>query len=157
MVNEEVHAPGLGALWVQKIRSHISQNEARVHAKQQKVLAPLALRRHAHSYRSIGNKLGCSDVEALRMVKGALARAETLVKEEAQEVIALELIRLDEMSKGISTSAEKGDPRLIETMLKIMDRRAHYLGPDAPTKQEVGGKDGPVTFEIWIGKEFDKV
>jgi hypothetical protein len=32
------------------------------------------------------------------MVKGALARAETLIKEEAQEVIALELIRLDEMS-----------------------------------------------------------
>ena len=25
----------------------------------------VALRRHAHSYRSIGNKLGCSDVEAL--------------------------------------------------------------------------------------------
>jgi hypothetical protein len=91
------------------------------------------------------------------MVKGALARAEILVKEEAQEVTALELIRLDEMSKGISTSAEKGDPRLIETMLKIMDRRAHYLGLDPPTKQEVGGKDGPVTFEIRIGKEFDKI
>ena len=42
-------------------------------------------------------------------------------------------------------------------MLKIMDRRAHYLGLDAPTKQEVGGKDGPVTFEIRIGKEFDGV
>jgi hypothetical protein len=74
-------------------------NEARVHAKQQKVLAALALRRHAHSYRSIGNQLGCSDVEALRMVRGTLARAEALVKEEAQEVIALELIRLGEMSK----------------------------------------------------------
>ena len=91
------------------------------------------------------------------MVKGALARAETLIKEEAQEIIALELIRLDEMSKGISTSAENGDPRLIETMLKIMDRRAHYLGLDAPTKQEVGDKDSPVTCEIRIGKEFDNV
>jgi hypothetical protein len=61
------------------------------------------------------------------------------------------------MSKGISTPAEKGDPKLIDTMLKIMDRRAHYLGLDAPTKQEVGGKDGPVPFEIRIGKEFDGV
>ena len=91
------------------------------------------------------------------MVRGTLARAEALVKEEAQEVIALELIRLDEMSTGISTSAENGDPRLIDTMLKIMYRRAHYLGLDAPIKQEVGGKDGPVTFEVRIGKEFDGV
>ena len=149
--------PGSGRPLGSKNKKPYKPNEARVHAKQQKVLAALALRRQGHSYRSIGDQLGCSDVEALRMVKGALARAEILVKEEAQEVTALELIRLDEMSKGISTSAEKGDPRLIETMLKIMDRRAHYLGLDAPAKQEVGGKDGPVTYEIRIGKEFDGV
>ena len=62
------------------------------------------------------------------------------------------------MSKGISTPAEKGDPRLIETMLKIMDAHAHYLGLDAPTKQEeLVASDGPVAFEIRIGKEFDGV
>src|SRR3984957_4096862 len=49
-------------------------NEARVHAKLQKVLAALALRRQGHSYRSIGEELGCSDVEALGMVGGARAR-----------------------------------------------------------------------------------
>jgi hypothetical protein len=132
-------------------------NEARVHAKQQTVLAALALRRQGHSYQSIGDQLGCSDVEALRMVRGALARVEALVKEEAQEVTALELIRLDKMSEGIVIAAETGDPRSVEVMLKIMDRRAHYLGLDTPTKQEVCGKDGPVTFEIRIGKEFDNV
>jgi hypothetical protein len=149
--------PGSGRPLGSKNKKPYKPNEARAHAKQQMIIAALALRRQGHSYQSIGNQLGCSDVEALRMVRGALARAEALVKEEAKEVIALELIRLDEMSKGISTSAEKGDPRLIETMLKIMDRRAHYLGLDAPAKQEVGGKDGPATFEIRIGKEFDGV
>ena len=98
-----------------------------------------------------------SDVEALRMVRGALERAGALVKEEAKKVVALECIRLDKMSEGLSEPAEKGDPRSCEVMLKVMDRRASYLGLDAPTKQEVGGKDGPVTFEIRIGKEFDNV
>ena len=94
--------PGSGRPLGSKNKKPYKPNEAKVHAKQQMIIAALALRRQGHSYRSIGDQLGCSDVEALRMVKGALARAEILVKEEAQEVTALELIRLDEMSKGIS-------------------------------------------------------
>jgi hypothetical protein len=60
------------------------------------------------------------------------------------------------MSEGIVIAAETGDPRSVEVMLKIMDRRAQYLGLDAPDKQEIGGvAGGPV--EIRIGKEFSGV
>jgi hypothetical protein len=55
----------------------------------------------------------------------------------ADEVRTLELERLDRFLSYLWTAIEAGDPTAIDKGLKIMDRRAKYLGLDAPIKQQV--------------------
>ena len=57
-----------------------------------------------------------------------------IVREPAEEVLALELARLDEMLIKALESARNGDPQAIDAVLKIMNRRAKYLGMDSPEK-----------------------
>jgi hypothetical protein len=70
-------------------------------------------------------------------------------------------IELEMALNGWAWVQERYEPderyfRSVEVMLKIMDRRAQYLGLDASDKQEIGGVGGgPV--EIRIGKEFSGV
>lgn len=49
----------------------------------------------------------------------------------------LELARLDVLQKAIWPEAKDGNPRAIETALKILDRRAKLLGLDSAIKLEV--------------------
>lgn len=55
----------------------------------------------------------------------------------ADEVRTLELERLDRFLSYLWSAIEQGDPTAIDKGLKIMDRRAKYLGLDAPIKQQV--------------------
>ena len=55
----------------------------------------------------------------------------------ADEVRTLELERLDRFLSYLWAAIEQGDPVAIDKGLKIMDRRAKYLGLDAPIKQQV--------------------
>jgi hypothetical protein len=65
----------------------------------------------------------------------------------SDEVRTLELERLDRFLSYLWSAIESGDPAAIDRGLKIMDRRAKYLGLDAPVKQQVeittyeGGSD----------------
>jgi hypothetical protein len=68
----------------------------------------------------------------------------------ADEVRTLELERLDRFLSYLWDKIEAGDPIAIDKGLKIMDRRAKYLGLDAPVKQQVE----VTTFEG--GTELDK-
>ena len=68
----------------------------------------------------------------------------------SDEVRTLELERLDRFLSYLWTAIEQGDPAAIDRGLKIMDRRAKYLGLDAPTKSQVE----VTTFEG--GTEIDR-
>jgi hypothetical protein len=68
----------------------------------------------------------------------------------ADEVRTLELERLDRFLSYLWDKIEQGDPVAIDKGLKIMDRRAKYLGLDAPIKQQVE----VTTFEG--GTELDR-
>ena len=54
-----------------------------------------------------------------------------LVREPAEQVVDMELGRLDRMLRGIWTDAITGDVKAIDRALKIMERRAKYLNLDA--------------------------
>lgn len=60
-----------------------------------------------------------------------------LIRPVADEVRTLELERLDKFLLALWDKIEQGDPIAIDRGLKIMDRRAKYLGLDAPVKQQV--------------------
>jgi hypothetical protein len=117
------------------------------------------LRRRNLNYRQIANELGFSSVASAH---GAVQRglADT-VAETNDEVRRLELDRLDDMARAalrvlakthyavshgqvvrhpVTGEALVDDgPTLaaLDRLLKIMDRRAKYLGLDAPTRVEV--------------------
>ena len=61
--------------------------------------------------------------------------------EPAQEVLNMELHRLDKLLFGLWPTAVRGDVTSIDRVLKIMDRRAKYLGLDQ-IKVDVTTRDG---------------
>lgn len=49
-------------------------------------------------------------------------------REEAEELRLLERDRLDALQQAVWTEAMRGDPRAVDRVLAIMDRRARYFG-----------------------------
>ncbi|WP_306358678.1 MULTISPECIES: hypothetical protein [unclassified Nocardia] len=87
----------------------------------------LKLRLAGASYRAIAEKLEISSSQAHRDVTEALAE---LKREPAQAVLDLELHRLDQMLLGLFKEAVSGNIKAVLAALRIMDRRARYLGLD---------------------------
>lgn len=90
----------------------------------------LELRKAGLSYVAIAERLGYANhTGALKAVKSALR---SLVREPAEELIEVEVNRLDDMLAGLWLEARKGNVAKIDRVLKIMQRRAELLGLDAP-------------------------
>lgn len=95
----------------------------------------LEARKSGATYDQIAKQLGYRGPDgAHRAVKRALIR---LRQEPADDVRALEIARLDRLLMGqwraaIGTAETPGDPAAVDRVLKIMARRAAYLGLDAP-------------------------
>lgn len=99
----------------------------------------LEMRKHGYSYEQIAEHYECSPASARGIVKLAIEKS---IKEPGQEVIDLELQRLDQLYRLSFNAALAGDVDAVTKCLSIMQRRAKYLGLDAPDKKEVTGKDG---------------
>ena len=94
-------------------------------------LKALDLRLSGASYRQIGQQLGVSHVQAFRDVHHMLRE---VASEPAEEVRKAELARLDKLMRAHWPAAIEGDTKATAMVLQIMDRRARYLGLDAPQK-----------------------
>jgi hypothetical protein len=93
------------------------------------------LRKAGVSFVQIAERLGYADHSgAYRAVTAALKKT---LKEPAEAVREMELARLDAMILGVWPRARSGDDAAIRSMLRIMERRAAYLGLDAPVKREI--------------------
>lgn len=87
-------------------------------------------------------------------VKDGLKVLREEMAELAAEVLDMELQRLDVMLSGVWEAAANGDAAGVSTALRIMDRRARYLGLDkAPTPE--GATEQPV--KQYIGIPLDEV
>lgn len=95
----------------------------------------IELRAQGYSFHQIAEAEHYADASAASKVfKSGMAK---LIRPVADEVRELELERLDKFLLALWSKIEQGDPIAIDRGLKIMDRRAKYLGLDAPTKQQV--------------------
>lgn len=72
--------------------------------------------------------------------------------EERQGLLSMELVRLDKLQKAVWKQAMYGDPKAIETVLKIMDQRAKRLQFEA-----VEASTGQATVLVISGHEADYV
>lgn len=100
-------------------------------AQRQRDAEIFKLRLEGHSLRAIadGYEITSDDVRAAlkRMVVGMSPRYRA-------DLVELENERLDSMLQPIMQQAQLGSLDHIETVLKLMDRRAKLLGLDAPVK-----------------------
>lgn len=99
----------------------------------------LEYRKQGFSYVAIGAAMGISGPYAYELVTGALRE---MVREPGEDIIAMELSRLDDMLTAIYGHAVKGDIAAIDRVLKVGERRAKILGLDAPDKTELTNPDG---------------
>jgi len=99
----------------------------------------IALKLAGLEYETIAQRLGyasrgacCTDI------KRALAANLEQVQQSAEELRTLELMRLDRLQAAAWPAAAQGDPRVIDTVLKIMAERRKYVpGLEAPARSEV--------------------
>jgi hypothetical protein len=90
--------------------------------------------RHAHgmTFASIARELGyATTAGAHQAYRRALKRVEFA---EPEEVLKADLDRLDEMTEVYWQSALQGNLRSADMILRIMQKRAEFLGLDAPKK-----------------------
>lgn len=100
-------------------------------------LDALGLRSRGFSYEQIGEALGYRDRSgAFLAVQNALKRVTPRLNDDA---VALDIERLNDLTRAILPSAMAGDLTAIQGVLAIMARRASLLGLDAPTKTKRGG------------------
>ena len=69
----------------------------------------------------------------------------------SEDVVQLELERLDRMWGALWPAVRNGHLGAIDRGLKVMARRAALLGLDAPSKQEVTGAEGGDLIRIVLG------
>lgn len=103
----------------------------------------ITLRLAGMDWQSIADQLGYSTrgaawTDVTRALEANLAE-QTQAADTLREV---ESLRLDRLQAAAWPSAVKGDLKAIETVLKVIDRRAKLHGLDHPVRTEVTGADG---------------
>lgn len=110
----------------------------------------LDLARAGHSFREIAAEVGYkSPASAHYALKQALKAA---LRPAAEEYLELELQRLDAMHQPLWTQAQRGNLKAQQQVLALMERRAAYLGLDAP-KKLAGHDGGPLQLEVVDARE----
>jgi len=119
-------------------------SERRIKAREKQGKA-LEYRKGGVTFQKIADLVGYKNAcGAEKAVKAALDR---ITEAPAKEVRKLELERLDNILTSIWGQIAKGHLGAIDRALKIMERRARYLGLDTPLKQE-HFLDGNITIQI---------
>ena len=96
----------------------------------------LELRRAGATYDECARATGYATPQGAYLAyQRALKR--TLVEAGADEARQTELDRLDRLQRAVWPKAMNGDIQAINSVLRIFDRRARYLGLDAPIRQEI--------------------
>lgn len=96
----------------------------------------LDYRKSRLTFQQIADRLKISKGQAYKDVAAAIA---AITAEPAAEVLAQEIELIDAMARGLMKRALIGDDKAVTSMLRLMERRARYLGLDAPTKVEASG------------------
>lgn len=128
----------------------------------------LRLRKSGATLREIANQAqqyfgadqlpqGWDSLYVAKDIKRELERVKAERDESVDEIIALEIERLDRLFMAMWQRALQGDEKAIDRCLRIMQRRADLLGLDAPKRQELAGPGGgPVPIAI-VNMDIDEL
>ena len=94
------------------------------------------LRMAGLSYAQIAQQLNYDSISGA--YAATQAGFETACNEPTSDIRKLELERLDVLLTGLWASARKGDVASVDRVLKLMERRARYLGLDSDGSPQAG-------------------
>lgn len=97
--------------------------------------AAMELRAQGFSYRQIAEQLNYYSAEEARAA--VLRGLDRLVVEPGRELLVMEVYRLDQLMSVIFPMAMDGNLKAVDRVLKIQERRAKYLGLDAPKTTDI--------------------
>lgn len=95
----------------------------------------LQLRKGGASYEAIARQVGYANKGGAH--RAVMQELQELPKDAAQDVMALELERLDQLLLALWPAAMKGHVRSAETVIRLMERRAKLQGLDAPVQATI--------------------
>jgi len=113
---------------------------SRAHESAERRQKALELRKNGYDYRTIAKALNTTVKTAYLDVQKCLEEIRANTHETAEDVLELELKRLDIAQAALMPRVREGDPRAIDTLMRVQERRAKYLGLDAANKVEITGK-----------------
>ena len=114
----------------------------------EKRLLAIQLKAMGYNYLEIGKKLGVSNVTASKYVHKAIEERNAKQADATEDLINIEIERLDSMLKAISQQVSKGHLGAIDKAIKISQERRKLLGLDAPKK--LANADGDDLFSGFI-------
>ena len=124
---------------------------------EQRLAEVLDMRARGFTLKAIGEVLGCTSTNVCILVKRGLKRLQAEQLADVDQHRALELARLDRLSEKNSTGVESGDPRAIQTEIRISERRCKLMGLDAPVKVEHSGEIGFVDACLEADRRFQEI
>lgn len=105
----------------------------------------LNLRKAGASYQQIADQLHYNDRSAAHhAVTTALKQ---LIQEPGEDVLLLELARLDDLTTAVWRKAITGDPKAIDTALRISERRSKLQGLDEAENRIAGALERSATAD----------
>lgn len=102
---------------------------------------------------------GWDERYAYKDIKRELDKLRAEIADSAENVLALELQRLDDLLKGLWAEAAKQQPdyKAVDRVLRVMERRAKLLGLDAPTRTDVTTDGEPLVQFVIKGADPEKL
>ena len=101
-------------------------------ARRERMAKALQLREGGAPYKKIASILGISEGMAFRDVRDALHE---ITREDAENLLTLELARLDALWIPAYAEGRKGNLKAAQTALKIHERRCRLLGLEVEHRQ----------------------
>jgi len=103
-------------------------------------LQALELRKAGATYQAIADQLGYAHAKGAH--KAVASALKATLREPADELRELEVMRLDAALLAIWRRVQRGDDKAIDRLLGIMKRRMELLGLAAPKQHELSGPQG---------------
>lgn len=98
--------------------------------KIERIQKAFELRKAGKTLRQIADILGYSHEMVRKDIQSVIQTIVAETRDNAQHLVSMELARLDDMQFSLWADARKGDKKAIDTVLRIMERRAKLLGLD---------------------------
>jgi len=134
----------------------IDRTTAKLKSRTQMILA-LELKLSGATYEQIGKSLSppVSHQRAHIIVLKGLEERIQDCHEIAEKARMIELARLDRWM--LALEPKKSDPRTVDTLLRLSERRAKLLGLDAPQRLETTGANGGPIETVEAERRLDKL